>query len=65
MKQPHFFNSDDSQAVRALDQNESLLCKASEENIGVGKASVWCLLSAKLCGIRTLGLSRWQTIKES
>ena len=46
MKEPHFFNSDDRQAISTLDGYEALFCGASEEHIAVGEASVWYLSSA-------------------
>jgi hypothetical protein len=47
MKEPHFFNSDDRQAVSTLDQYEALFRNASGEHIAVGEASVWYLSSAE------------------
>ena len=46
IKEPHFFNSDDRQAISELDEYEALFCGASEEHIAVGEASVWYLSSA-------------------
>jgi hypothetical protein len=47
MKEPHFFNSDDRQAIRTLDEYEALFCAATEKHIAVGEASVWYLSSAE------------------
>jgi hypothetical protein len=47
IKEPHFFNTDDRQAVTTLDQYEALFRDATEEHIAVGEASVWYLSSAK------------------
>jgi hypothetical protein len=46
IKEPHFFNTDDRQAISALDEYEALFCDAGEEHIAVGEASVWYLSSA-------------------
>jgi Sulfotransferase domain len=46
IKEPHFFNSDDRQAISVLDEYEALFCDASEEHIAIGEASVWYLSSA-------------------
>jgi Sulfotransferase domain len=47
IKEPHFFNTDDRQAVTTLDQYEALFRDATEEHIAVGEASVWYLSSAE------------------
>ena len=47
MKEPHFFNGDDRQAVGTLDRYEALFCSAREEHLAVGEASVWYLSSAE------------------
>ena len=47
MKEPHFFNSDDRQAIRTLDEYDSLFYRATEEHIAIGEASVWYLSSAE------------------
>jgi hypothetical protein len=46
MKEPHFFNNDDRQAIRTLDDYEALFWSATEEHIAIGEASVWYLSSA-------------------
>jgi Sulfotransferase domain len=46
-KEPHFFNADDRQAIRTLDDYEALFCGATEEHISIGEASVWYLSSAQ------------------
>jgi len=46
IKEPHFFNSDDRQAITTLKDYEALFRGASEEHIAVGEASVWYLSSA-------------------
>jgi hypothetical protein len=46
IKEPHFFNNDDRQAISTLDDYEALFRGASEEHIAVGEASVWYLSSA-------------------
>ena len=46
-KEPHFFNTDDRQAIRTLDDYEALFCGATEEHISIGEASVWYLSSAQ------------------
>jgi hypothetical protein len=46
IKEPHFFNSDDRQAIRTLDEYKALFRGATEEHIAVGEASVWYLSSA-------------------
>jgi len=47
IKEPHFFNTDDRQAVTTLDQYEALFCDATEEHLAVGEASVWYLSSVE------------------
>ena len=47
MKEPHFFNSDDRQAVRTFDEYEALFRGATEEHVAIGEASVWYLSSAE------------------
>jgi hypothetical protein len=47
IKEPHFFNSDDQQAITTLYQYQALFSGATEEHIAVGEASVWYLSSAK------------------
>ena len=46
IKEPHFFNSDDRQAIRTLDEYEALFRDATGQHIAVGEASVWYLSSA-------------------
>jgi hypothetical protein len=46
IKEPHFFNSDDRQAISTLHEYEALFSGATEEHIAVGEASVWYLSSA-------------------
>src|SRR5215468_7362257 len=47
IERTHFFNSDDRQAIRTLDEYEALFCAATEKHIAVGEASVWYLSSAE------------------
>jgi hypothetical protein len=46
VKEPHFFNTDDKQAVTTWEAYESLFAAASEHHQAIGEASVWYLSSA-------------------
>jgi hypothetical protein len=46
IKEPHFFNNDDRQAISTVDEYEALFRGASGEHVAVGEASVWYLSSA-------------------
>jgi hypothetical protein len=45
IKEPHFFNTDDKQAVATWEAYESLFAAASQRHYAIGEASVWYLSS--------------------